>query len=65
MEAGVISNEDEVIELGELTSRRKPGREAETDITVCDLTGVGVQDTQIARLVYVRAVERGFGQSIV
>jgi ornithine cyclodeaminase len=65
MEAGVISNEDEVIELGELTSGRKPGREIEDEITVCDLTGVGVQDTQIARLAYVRAVERGLGLSIV
>jgi ornithine cyclodeaminase len=64
LEAGVITNEDVVIELGELTSGRMPGRETEDEITICDLTGVGVQDTQIARLAYVRAVELGLGLSI-
>ena len=64
LEAGVITKEEDVIELGELTSGRMPGRETEDEITVCDLTGVGVQDTQIARLAYVRAVELGLGLSI-
>jgi ornithine cyclodeaminase len=64
LEAGVLANQDAVIELGELTSGRKPGRETKNEITVCDLTGVGVQDTQIARLAYHRAVERGLGLSI-
>jgi ornithine cyclodeaminase len=35
-------------ELGELTSGRVPGRENDQHITVCDLTGTGVQDTAIA-----------------
>jgi ornithine cyclodeaminase len=61
--AGVIS-EDEVIELGELTSGKVKGRKTEEEITVCDLTGVGVQDTQIARLAYHKALERGFGLSV-
>ena len=34
------------------------------EITVCDLTGVGIQDTQIARLAYKKAVERGLGTVI-
>ncbi|MCJ7532735.1 MAG: hypothetical protein MUO64_17145, partial [Anaerolineales bacterium] len=63
LEAGVIS-EDEVIELGELTSGKVAGRETEDEITVCDLTGVGVQDTQIARLAYHKAIEHGFGLPI-
>jgi ectoine utilization protein EutC len=62
-DAGVIS-EDEVIELGELTSGKAAGRKTEEEITVCDLTGVGVQDTQIARLAYHKALERGFGLEI-
>jgi ornithine cyclodeaminase len=60
-EAGVINSEDQVIELGELTSGRKPGRQDDAQITICDLTGVGVQDTQIARLAYRNAEKRGLG----
>ena len=63
LKAGVIL-EDEVIELGELTSGSVSGRETEDEITICDLTGVGVQDTQIARLAYRKANERGLGLKI-
>jgi len=61
LEAGVISKEDEIIELGELTSGKKVGREKDNQISICDLTGVGVQDTAIALLAYRRAKEKGFG----
>ena len=64
LEAGVVSEDGEIIELGELTSGANPGRQSEEQITVCDLTGVGVQDTQIARLAYQRAVEQGLGIEI-
>jgi ornithine cyclodeaminase len=60
LEAGLVT-EDSAIELGEFTSGKRLGRKVENDITICDLTGVGVQDTQIARLAYSRAVERGLG----
>ena len=61
LEAGVISEGDEIMELGELTSGQKSGRQSNDEITVCDLTGVGVQDTAIARLAYHRAQEKKFG----
>lgn len=61
LQAGIISPEDDIIELGELTSGRKHGRSNDKEITICDLTGVGVQDTQIARLAYQRAIEMGLG----
>ena len=64
LEAGVVSEDREIIELGELTSGANPGRQSKEQITVCDLTGVGVQDTQIARLAYQRAVEQGLGIEI-
>lgn len=35
-------------ELGEIVAGQKPGRAAESDITICDLTGTGAQDTAIA-----------------
>ena len=41
-----------VTELGEITSGRRPGRQSDDQITVCDLTGTGVQDTAIALLAY-------------
>lgn len=61
--AGVIA-EDDVSELGEIAAGDKPGRESDDEITVCDLTGVGVQDTAIALLAYERAVKRGLGTRI-
>ena len=64
LEAGIVSEDGEIIELGELTSGVNPGRQSKGQITVCDLTGVGVQDTQIARLAYQRAVEQGLGIEI-
>jgi len=41
-----------VVELGELTAGSHPGRRSDRQITVCDLTGTGVQDTAIATLAY-------------
>lgn len=60
LDAGAI-DETEVVEVGELTGGRRPGRRSDDQITICDLTGVGVQDTAIARLAYARATERGLG----
>lgn len=45
----------EVIELGELTTGARQGRTADAQVTVCDLTGTGVQDTAIANLAYGKA----------
>ncbi len=58
---GLISQDDEIIELGELTSKQKPGRKDDEEITICDLTGVGVQDTFIALLAYRKAIEESLG----
>jgi ectoine utilization protein EutC len=59
--AGVLDRDADVTELGELTSGRRRGRECADDITVCALTGVGVQDTAIALLAYGRAAAAGLG----
>ena len=50
-----------VILLGDLASGRRAGRERDDEITVCALTGVGVQDTAIALLAYSRARAQGLG----
>ena len=64
LKAGVINQEAEIAELGELTGGRKTGRKSDEEITVCDLTGVGVQDTTIAVLALQKAGDLGLGTSI-
>lgn len=64
LDVGVIHSDDEIIELGDLTAGIKLGRQREDQITICDLTGVGVQDTAIALLAYERAIERGLGMAL-
>ena len=64
IEAGVISEDSPLTELGEIIAGNKPGRESDEQITVCDLTGVGVQDTAIARLADRKATDRGLGASV-
>ncbi|MFQ5979347.1 MAG: ornithine cyclodeaminase family protein [Candidatus Heimdallarchaeota archaeon] len=43
---------DDLIELGSMISNEKLQRSSEDEITVADLTGVAVQDLQIAKAVY-------------
>jgi ectoine utilization protein EutC len=62
--AGMITEDDDIVELGELTAGRHPGRQNEEQITVCDLTGTGVQDTAIALLAYRKAQEKKLGMAI-
>jgi len=50
LEAGRI-REDRIVELGAVISGREKGRTSESQITVVDLTGVAVQDIEIAAAV--------------
>ena len=52
------------IELGEITGGARPGRTGDDQITVCDLTGTGVQDTAIALLAWRKAAAQGLGVTI-
>jgi ectoine utilization protein EutC len=58
---GTISEENDIIELGELTAGLKNGRTNDKQITICDLTGTGVQDTAIALYAYNAMVKQGLG----
>jgi len=64
LDAGVISEEDAIIELGEIAARRSSGRQNDDQITICDLTGTGAQDTAIALLAYQKAQKAGLGMQI-
>jgi ornithine cyclodeaminase len=44
--------EEQLIELGQVISGAKPGRTSESQLTIADLTGVAVQDIQIAKAVF-------------
>ena len=62
--AGVLAEDSRVLELGDITSAKAAGRTSEKQVTVCDLTGTGVQDTAIATVAYDMAVANAIGTVI-
>ena len=48
----IVDKNKKFKELGEIIKNPNLGRQTKNDITVCDLTGTGVQDTAIARHTY-------------
>ncbi len=64
LERGLISRDSPLAELGALVNGTAKGRTSEEQITVCDLTGVGVQDTMIAIKAYDMAKTRKMGVQI-
>jgi ornithine cyclodeaminase len=62
---GVLDAARVYAELGELAAGLKPGRGSDAEITVADLTGVGVQDAAVADLVTAAALAAGAGETIV
>jgi ornithine cyclodeaminase len=60
--AGLAAPDQSFAELGEVVSGLAEGRRGPDDITLCDLTGTGVQDTAIATLAFARARVAGAGQ---
>ncbi|MEX1249333.1 MAG: cyclodeaminase [Acidimicrobiia bacterium] len=57
-------DKSEAIELGRVIDGSLPGRRSEDEVTVCDLTGTGAQDTAIASLAVQRCMEIGLGTTI-
>ena len=63
-EAVTLTLEDEIdISRGDVIAGHLPGYDAAQSITICDLTGTGVQDTAIATLARERAQAAGLGTS--
>jgi len=58
---GVVTEPERLPELSDILTDTKQGRRSEQDITLCDLTGMGVQDTAIATLAHQRAVTQQMG----
>ncbi|MEO1331559.1 MAG: cyclodeaminase [Pseudomonadota bacterium] len=63
LDAGLLTAEG-VVELGDIVSRAAPGRRSPDDITFCDLTGTGAQDTAIASLAVAQCRAAGLGATI-
>ena len=59
--AGLVAADAPFAELGQLVAGLRPGRTDAASLTVCDLTGTGVQDTAIATLARDRARSAGAG----
>lgn len=61
IDAGLVEDTAIFPELGEIVAGSARGRTSDKDITICDLTGTGVQDTAIATFATDRARETGLG----
>ena len=60
----LISTETIFHDLGAILLDPSLGRKSKDDITICDLTGTGVQDTAIARYTYNLAIKNNFGMKL-
>jgi ornithine cyclodeaminase/alanine dehydrogenase-like protein (mu-crystallin family) len=57
-------SQQDAVELGDVISGGTPGRTGDDEITICDLTGTGAQDTAIASLAVERCSKAGLGTAI-
>ncbi len=65
IEGGLVKAGSIYPELGQVISQQAKGRETTEEITLCDLTGTGIQDTAIATLAYKRSRQRQAGTNFV
>ena len=59
--AGLVDAETVFPEVGQIIAGLRPGRTSEEQITICDQTGTGIQDTAIATLARQRCEAAGAG----
>lgn len=64
LEQNLMTEDSAVVELGAIINGKARGRSDERQITVCDLTGVGVQDTMIAIKTFDLAAQRDIGLAV-
>jgi len=61
IDAGVVAADTPMPELGQVIAGQCHGRISAEDVTICDLTGTGAQDTAIATFAFERARLAGRG----
>ena len=64
LDAGAVDETHIHAELGDVVAGNAAGRARDTDITVFDSGGTGIETVAAAAMLYERARERGLGQSI-
>jgi alanine dehydrogenase len=64
VEEGVVSEEAIHGELGEVVAGEIPGRESDTEITVFDSGGTGIETVAAAHMLYEKARERNLGTEL-
>lgn len=64
LDAGLLTRADVHAELGAVAAGLRPGRTGHDEVTVCDLTGLGVQDVAITSLLVRRAASLGLGRRL-
>ncbi|ATW89931.1 alanine dehydrogenase [Halohasta litchfieldiae] len=64
VEAGVVSEVDIHAELGEIVAGNAVGRQSETEVTVFDSGGTGIETVAAAGMLYERAKAEGLGSTI-
>ena len=64
LKEGVIQRQDIWAELGEIVTRRKPGRTSVEERTLFKSVGLGIQDAAVAKLVLQRAQSLGVGTQL-
>jgi len=62
--SGAITRDNVTGELGELIEGRVTGRESESEISVFETVGTAALDLVTAKRVYLRAKEKGIGQTV-
>ncbi|GAA0780453.1 cyclodeaminase [Roseibium denhamense] len=62
--AGAVPSGTVFSELGDIVSGKAKGRTSDAEITICDLTGTGVQDTAIATFARAQALKVNAGTKI-
>jgi ornithine cyclodeaminase len=64
VQAGLLDAAAIHAELGQVAAGSRPGREHDAELTIADLTGLGVQDAAMANLVAAKLAQAGAGQVI-
>lgn len=64
VQEGIVSEVDIHAELGEIVAGTASGRETDTEITVFDSGGTGIETVAAAGMLYEKATEQGLGSTI-
>ena len=61
IEKGLTSSSSKFPEIGQVIALQQPARQTDNEITICDLTGTGIQDTAIATLAFELCLKQKIG----